>query len=108
MRLASERRTTPASIRSSRPSGLVARGLNRWLADVDPGGDEVARLRRRPHGHRFDPATLPMSEHDEARDLQDLDAKFQRSARSVMSRVGTVLRHERGDVADDEQFPRDG
>ena len=49
-----------------------------------------------------------MSEHDDAGDLQDLDAEFQRRARAVMARVGTIERHERGDVAHDEQFARHG
>ena len=28
--------------------GLLTRRIDRWLANVDPGGDEIARLRRRP------------------------------------------------------------
>ena len=35
------------------PLRLFAGGLDRGLADLDPGGDEVARLGRRRHGHRL-------------------------------------------------------
>ena len=66
------------------------------------------RLRRRAVGHRLDPAALPVPEHDEAGDLQHLDAEFERRARAMMAGVGAVARHQRRDVAHDEQFARNG
>ena len=106
MRLASERRTTSASIRSRRPSGLSPAATNRRLADLDPGRDEILRLRRRSIGHRLHAPALPVPQHHQPRNLEHLDAEFERRARSVMARIGAIGRDERRDIAHDEQFAR--
>ena len=49
-----------------------------------------------------------MPEHDQARDLEHLDAEFERGAGAVMTRVGSIARHQRRDIADHEQFARHG
>ena len=108
MRLASERRTTSASIRSRRPSGLSPAASSAGLPDLDPGSDEVLRLRRRPIGHRLHAAALPVPHHHEARNLEHPDAEFERRARAVMTGVGAVARHQRRDIAHHEQFARHG
>ena len=58
------------------PLRLLACRKERGLADLDPRGDEVLRLRRRAIGHRLDPAALPVPEHDQARDLEHFHAEF--------------------------------
>ena len=90
------------------PLRLVARGLHRWLADLDPRGDEVLRLRRRAINHRLHAAALPVPHHHKARNLEHSHAEFERRARSVMGGIGAIGGNERRDVADDEQFARHG
>ena len=86
------------------PLGRFARGGERRSADLDPRGDEVARLGRGAVGHRLDAAALAVAKHHDAADLQHLDPEFERSARAVMAGVRAIERHEGGDVAHDEQF----
>ena len=88
------------------PLRRLARRDQGRLADPDPGGDEVARLRRGPIGHRLDAAALAVAEHDELGDLQHLHPEFERRAGPVIAGVRLIGRHEGRDVAHDEELAR--
>ena len=75
----------------------------------DPGSDEVRRRQRRRVVERGrHPAAAPVAHDHDRADAQGENRELERRAGGMAPRVGLVDRHQRGDVADDEQLARAG
>ena len=70
--------------------------------------DEIAGRQRRRIGveRRLDAAAAAMAHDHDLPDLERLHGKFQGGRGGVVVAVGRIGRHEVGDIAHHEQFPR--